>query len=277
MERTGFRWIGLTRVSTVGQAEDGGGLDTQKAVITKWVKDRDERLVAVLEDAGVSGTLDALGQRLALAKATHMLNLNEADGIVVAKLDRLGRELSVQEIILHKIGKLGCVLASCDAAEQEALVGDHDPARRMFRQMLAVFADFERNMIAARTQAGKQRKSAEVKARLANGGTLAGGWVGNPWAPYGYEMDGEKGLREVPYEINAIAVARTMRARKATYSQIGEYLAGCGVRLRKGKMWHPQVVKQVLYRASVGDYPAPQTLDALAKTIMDLPVDAMAR
>lgn len=262
MSRDTFRWVGLTRVSTSGQVENGGGLDTQQAAIEAFVKGRGDRLVTVLCDAGVSGTLEAMNKRLALAEALQMLNRNEADGIVVAKLDRLGRELAVQEIVMSQIRKFGCKLASCDVSELDVIETDDDPTRRMLRQILAVFADYERLMIISRTQAGKQRKKRE------------GGWLGNRTTPYGYELDGMGGLREVAYEINAIAVARTMRAMKATYAVIGEYLVQSGVRLRRGTQFRPVTVRQILVRASENDYPKPAELDNLAKLLMGMPTDS---
>lgn len=262
MARDDFRWVGLTRVSTSGQAENGGGLETQRAAIEAFVKDRGDRLVGVLCDAGVSGTLDAMGKRIALAEALQMLNRNEADGIVVARLDRLGRELAVQEIVMAQIRKFGCVLASCDVSELDVIESDDDPTRRMFRQILAVFADYERLMIISRTQAGRRRKAKE------------GGWLGARVPPYGYEMDGMGNLREVPFEIAAIAVARTMRAAGATYAVIGEYLIQAGVRLRRGNRMLPHTVRQILIRSSEADYPQPAEMDTLAKMLMGLPVRA---
>lgn len=255
------RWVGLTRVSTKGQADDGGGLDDQKAAIEKFVADRGDTLVTVVADAGVSGTLERMGERVALAEALQMLNRNEADGIVVARLDRLGRELTVQEIVMHEIRKLGCLLASCSKGEQEVIEAGDDPARRMFRQMLAVFADYERLMIRSRTMAGRKRA-------LANGG-----WSGG-LPPYGYEADHNGRLREVAHELDAIAQARTMRAMRATYATIGEYFTVAGMRLRKGKGFHVEVVKRVLVKAEENDYPKGAPLNNLAKIVMGLPTDA---
>lgn len=255
------RWIGLTRVSTRGQAEDGGGLEDQQAAINKFVADRGDTLVATLSDAGVSGTLAQMGERVALAEALQGLNRNEADGIVVARLDRLGRELTVQEIVMHEIRKLGCVLASCSPGEQEVIEADDDPARRMFRQVLAVFADYERLMIRSRTMAGRRRA-------LANGG-----WAGG-MPPYGYEADGLGRLKEVPHELDTIAQARTMRAMRAPYVTIGEYFTAAGMRLRRGKCFHVEVVKRVLAKAEENDYPKGAPLNNLAKMVLGLPTDA---
>lgn len=275
MDRDGFRWVGLTRVSTSGQADDGGGLETQQAAIEEFCRKREERLVKVLSDAGVSGLSAALADRIALAEALQMLNANEADGIVVAKLDRLGRDLFIQEKVLHEVRLMGCVVASCDVTELDALLNDDDPIRKMTRQILAVVAEYERSMIVARIQAGKNRKHAEI-ARRAGGQGLTGGWMGAGHPPYGYELDGRGGLREVPHELEAIAQARTMRKAGATYKVCAEMFASSGVRLRKATKWHPEVVRCVLMKAQAADYPKSQPLNNLAKLIMGLPTDANA-
>jgi DNA invertase Pin-like site-specific DNA recombinase len=262
MHESQFRWIGLPRVSTVGQAEDGGGLDTQTAAIEAFVAARGDRLVKVIAETGVSGVAGKLGDRIALAEALQMLNAGEADGIVVDRLDRLGRDIYVQEKILHDVRALGCVVASCVPTEQDALENGHDPIRKMVRQILAVVADYERSMIHARTQAGRRRALAD------------GGWAGG-MPPYGYEARGGR-LHEVPYEMAAIAVARTMRGMGAPYQAIGGYLGDAGVRLRKAEKWHPEVVKRLLNKAEMTDNPKRAPLDNLAKLYMGLPGDAKA-
>jgi DNA invertase Pin-like site-specific DNA recombinase len=263
MHESEFRWIGLPRVSTVGQAEDGNGLETQTAAIERFVDQRGDRLVKILAETGVSGVSAKLAHRIALGEALHMLNRNEADGIVVDRLDRLGRDIYVQEKILHDVRALGCVVASCNPTEQDALDNDTDPIRKMTRQILAVVADYERAMIIARTQAGRRRA-------LANGG-----WAGG-MTPYGYESDGNGRLREVAHEMDAISQARTMRRVGASYQTICEYLTVAGVRLRKGTKFHVEVIKRIIAKAESDDYPKGSPLNNLAKIVMGLPTDADA-
>lgn len=264
MDTSTFRWVGLPRVSTSGQVEDGAGLETQRAAIEKFVADRGDRLVKIIDEVGVSGVAAKLGDRIALSEAIQMLNRNEADGIVVDRLDRLGRDIYVQEKVLYDVRALDCVVASCVPTEQDALENDHDPIRKMVRQILAVVADYERSMIIARTQAGKRR------AREAGG--FAGGM-----APYGWESDGHGRLREVPHEMAAIAQARTMRGMGATYETIGEYFVTAGVRLRKSHKFHAEVVKRIIINATAKDHPKAAPLNNLAKMVMGLPTEANAR
>ena len=47
--------VGYIRVSTTGQAEEGVSLEAQKAKIEAWCNLNDGELVALFEDAGISG------------------------------------------------------------------------------------------------------------------------------------------------------------------------------------------------------------------------------
>ena len=47
--------IGYIRVSTQGQADEGVSLEAQRAKIRAWCELNDAELVAVFEDAGLSG------------------------------------------------------------------------------------------------------------------------------------------------------------------------------------------------------------------------------
>ena len=47
--------VGYIRVSTTGQVEEGVSLEAQRAKIEAWCNLNDGELVAVFEDAGISG------------------------------------------------------------------------------------------------------------------------------------------------------------------------------------------------------------------------------
>src|SRR5207244_13557650 len=91
-----LRLVAYTRVSTDRQAERGFGLEVQREQIRRWAKSAGHRVVAWYEDAGVSGS-NGVETRVALADA--LAALDGADGVVVARLDRLARQLTVQEAV----------------------------------------------------------------------------------------------------------------------------------------------------------------------------------
>jgi DNA invertase Pin-like site-specific DNA recombinase len=148
--------VAYLRVSTVAQAEDGLGLDVQQQAIERWAAAGGHTLVATFRDEGISGTKDA-ADRPGLASALAAVE-DGAEGLVVYKLDRLARALTVQEAVLAQVWKSGGRAWAVDVGE--VLRDDpDDPMRTAMRQMVGVFAQLERAMIAARMRAGRRLKA----------------------------------------------------------------------------------------------------------------------
>ena len=85
-----MRVVGYLRVSTGEQAESGLGLEAQRARIEAYAALYEHAVVRWCVDAGASAkTLDRAGLRDALSS----LSSGEADGVCVAKLDRLTRSV----------------------------------------------------------------------------------------------------------------------------------------------------------------------------------------
>ncbi|MFH8736340.1 MULTISPECIES: recombinase family protein [unclassified Streptomyces] len=78
-----------------------------------------------------------------------------ADGIVAPTLDRFARTLVVQEATLAQIWKHGGCAFTADTGEVHPDDPD-DPMRTDMRQMMGVFAQLERSMIAARLRHGRR-------------------------------------------------------------------------------------------------------------------------
>src|SRR5262249_30714080 len=146
------------RVSTDTQAE-GLGLDVQKAAITEWAEAREYEIAAEFTDAGVSGS-NGLDSRAGLANALTLLRSNDADGIIVYRLDRLARDLIIQEQLLAEARQHGWHVFSTSTSEAAYLEDDPgDPSRKMIRQVLGAVAEYERSMIALRLRSGRARKA----------------------------------------------------------------------------------------------------------------------
>jgi DNA invertase Pin-like site-specific DNA recombinase len=69
-----------------------------------------------------------------------MIKSGDADAILVHRLDRLARDLVLQEILLREIHASGGALVSATPGENELLRDPHDPTRTLMRQMLGAFA-----------------------------------------------------------------------------------------------------------------------------------------
>lgn len=228
--------VGYVRVSTDRQADEGGGLAVQEAAVRAFARANGIRLRAVVRDEGVSGAADAL-DRPGLLEVVEQLRDERARVVVVYRLDRLARDMVLQEQLLAEVGRLGGRLHSCSPTEDAYLVDDPtDPTRALVRQVLGVVSQYERAMIRLRMAAGKRRK------------LEAGGYAhGQP--PYGWQAhNGE--LIEQEHEQAVIARLRRGRAAGQSYRQLADELNDAGVSARRGG-WHPQTVARAVIRSGV--------------------------
>jgi len=243
------RYVAYLRVSTDLQAESGQGLDIQEDACRAWARKHRHRLVDVVRDLGVSGTAD-VASRPGLARVVALLAADRADGVVVYRLDRLARDLVLQETFLEDMHKRGKELHSCSPTEDAHLVdAEDDPSRALVRQILGSVAQYERALVRLRLRGGRDRKRA------------AGGWASGP-PPFGYV--GVKGvLVRDPGEQEAIRLMRQFTRAGYSLRQIGDELDRRGHRSRAahGK-WRPATIsaiirRETLRRGIVPDLPTP--------------------
>lgn len=229
-----MRVVGYVRVSTREQAEHGLGLDVQERSIRKWAKASGHRLVAVHTDAGVSGS-NGLGTRVGLADALEQLHAGTADGMVVARLDRLARDLIVQEQVLAEVRRLGATVHSTSAAEAGYLVDDpDDPSRKLIRQVLGAVSEYERSMVALRLRAGRKRKAER-------GGFAYGSPSYGQRAEAGALVDDER-------EAAALARIRELHAGGVSLRGMATALTAEGHRPKRSDRWHPQSLARIVAR-----------------------------
>jgi DNA invertase Pin-like site-specific DNA recombinase len=99
----------------------------------------------------------ASGGRWDRPELTRLLErLAAGDVLVVWKLDRLSRSLKDLLLILERIGGAGAGFRSLTEAIDTTV-----PAGRMMMQMLGAFAEYEREMVKERTQAGLKAARAQ--------------------------------------------------------------------------------------------------------------------
>ena len=163
--------IAYVRVSTQEQADSRAGLAVQRTAIERECRRRGWTIVETIEDAGYSAKdLRRPGIRLALAQ----LERKRADGLVVAKLDRLSRSMLDFAAVMQKAQTQGWALVALDCA-----VDTTTPAGEAMAHVLATFAQFERRLIGERTrEALAAKKRAGVK--LGRPRTMPASGLGRP-------------------------------------------------------------------------------------------------
>jgi DNA invertase Pin-like site-specific DNA recombinase len=195
--------VAYLRVSTHGQAEDGNGLALQESACRDHAAAAGLDLIGVITERGVSGDR---AERPALAQALAMIKSGDADAILVYRLDRLARDLVLQEILLKEITTAGGQLLSATHGENELLRDPDDPTRKLMRQMLGAFAEYEKAIITLRLAAGRA-------AKRASGGKGSGSY------PFGWSKEGP-----VEREQAVLSVIKTMLTNGDGFAKIARYL-----------------------------------------------------
>ncbi len=226
------QYAAYLRVSTPDQAgEDAYGLDAQRAAITAWAAQHGHTLAPTwYTDAGISGsTLERPGLQALLKDAL----VADWDGVIVAKLDRVARDLMLQLWIEKELLKAACPLIS--VAEPMAA---EDPAGKLMRQIIGAFAEFEKARITERMAGGRLAK--------AKAGGYAGGGV-----PYGYiGIRGSKRLQVDPAQAEAVRALFALRDAHPRWSlrKLAHALAEAGYPTAQGKAWQPMTIARILDR-----------------------------
>ncbi|VBA47136.1 recombinase family protein [Mycobacterium attenuatum] len=229
-----MRLVAYVRVSSAHQQE-AFGPTIQRAAITKWAKSAGHKIVAWQEDT-ISGASE-LRNRVGWCKAAALVKAGKAAGIVVARLDRLARDVMVQELLLRKLSDLGGVVLSTRENENEMLNGEsNDPSRKLVRVIMGAISEYDREMTVDRLAAGRA-------AKAARGGYAHGA------LPYGYRT--VKGaLVPEPAEQAALARMRELQAVGYSTREIARVLAEESHPTKRGGRWSSPTVARILNRAT---------------------------
>lgn len=144
---------GYARVSIL---KDKKGLKGQEERIEQWGKAQGHDVEIFPETASAAeGKTRAVFDDL----LERVLD-GEYDGLVVEKLDRFGRSLMDIVMTTDRLREAGREFIAFGSNIRLSPDGD-DPMTRLFFQLLAVFAEFERTLIRERLEAGKVRARAK--------------------------------------------------------------------------------------------------------------------
>ncbi|SEF52282.1 Site-specific DNA recombinase [Bacillus sp. ok061] len=130
---------GYARVSTYGQATKGNSLEEQVQKLESYNCDE------IVQEAFTGKTTDRPGFKQLVGK------LGQGDTLVVTKLDRFARTLIEGEQIVKELIDRGVKVI----IDNMGMIIDNTPNSVLMRQIFFAYAEYERNMIVERTQAGK--------------------------------------------------------------------------------------------------------------------------
>ena len=216
--------VGYLRVSTDMQEESGLGMDAQKNQIESYASSRGIEIVRWYQDTA-SGTTQ-VAQRQGLSSLVKDLESNQI--VLIAKRDRLSRDLMLSLWIEKELSKVHCTLESCDGAGN----GD-SPTDVLLKNLILAFGEFERNMISERTRAalkelGKKRK------------------LGRP--PYGYQYAEDGTLKERSDEFPTLERIRVLHQEGLNANRIMTMINAEGHRSKTGKDFSRNAIALILNR-----------------------------
>jgi DNA invertase Pin-like site-specific DNA recombinase len=205
------------RVSGKGQVQ-GDGFPRQLKAVREYAAAHDIKIVNVYREEGVSGTTES-ADRAAWSELMTALHSNGVRAVVIERLDRLARDLMVQETIIADLKKHGFELIS--VAEPDLMA--NDPTRILVRQMMGAVAQYEKSQIVLKLRGARMRKRAKE-------GRCEGR------KPYGY------------YNGESVALDRikALRMDGLGFDRIAARLNEDGVPTRTGRPWHGVVINRIL-------------------------------
>jgi DNA invertase Pin-like site-specific DNA recombinase len=209
--------FGYIRVSGRGQL-DGDGFPRQREAIQRHAEANGIRIVKWFEERGVCGATE-WEHRPAWSEMVQ--TLNGVRTIVIERLDRLARELFIQEYILRDLKQRGVTLLS--ATEQDL---DSDPSRVLFRQIMGAIAEYDKAMVVTKLRAARKRM------RASQG-----------------RCEGRKPYGSRPGESATLERIQALRLAGSSYDAIAETLTAEGVPTRTtGRRWFGSTLAKIMRR-----------------------------
>jgi DNA invertase Pin-like site-specific DNA recombinase len=207
------------RVSGKNQVR-GDGFHRQFIACREYATEHNLKIVRVFKERGVSGTME-LENRPALSELFAALQENGVKTILVEKVDRLARDLMLQETIISDMMKSGyTLLSSC-----EPDLCSSDPSRVLIRQIFGALAQYDRAMIVLKLRGARQR----AKARDG-------------------KCEGKKPFGEKPGELLILNRMHNLKSQGHTCEQIAMFMNTERIPTRMGKPWKPGTVGKILAR-----------------------------
>jgi len=218
------KWIAYYRVSTDRQGESGLGLDAQRKLVSDYLNGGNWTLSAEFTEIESGKRSD----RPQLAAALAMCKRLRAK-LIVAKLDRLSRNV-------------GFISALMDSGV-EFVAADMPHANKMTLQVMAVFAEYERDLISERTR----RALAQAKER----GKQLGGPKRLEASALGVAANKTNAER---FAANVAPIIREIQASGVTTLRgVARALNARGVPTARGAPWSAVAVSNILKRCTDRD------------------------
>lgn len=219
--------VGYCRVSTDNQ-KDEGTIEIQVKALWEYANIDSYEIIEIFTDEGISGGKD-LDNRPGLSAMFDCLE-NDAtvEGVLIFKLDRLARDLYIQEHLIRKLQDMSKPLVSI----KESDICSNDPMRKAFRQFMGIVSELEKAFITMRLSGGRINKARK------------GGYAGGCPA-IGYVAE-DKGLTIDNENAETVKAIFDLKAQGKSLRGICHILTVRGCQTAKGGQWPPGTVRYIL-------------------------------
>lgn len=220
---------GYIRVSSRDQV-DGTSLDHQRSAILAYATMRGIELVTIYQDNGVSGGMP-ISERPEGGELVGTIRANEIQAVIVLKLDRGFRNVVDCLSSVDEWEKHGTSLHIVDLGGSS--IDTSTASGRFMLTILSAVAEMERTTIKERCNAGRKIRKA--------GGYLVGE------TPFGFDVEPTTKKLVTNYrEQETISLTCKLKSEGKSYRAIARTLNENGLVTKKGNLWHPQTVKNIL-------------------------------
>lgn len=206
----------------------GSGYDRQLERIKKFCSGGNLEIHKVYKEQ-VTGTVDETKRPVFMEMVLDMA----ADGvkvIIVESLDRLARELRVQEQLLIYLSSRALDLISANTGENVTQAIKDDPIKKLLVQLQGAIHEFDKNSILLRLKKGREKKRKET------------GRCG------GLPRYGQTPQEKVVLKTIAYMRRRGKQSNRKSYRTIADELNARQIPTRTGRKWYGSSVWQIYER-----------------------------
>jgi len=215
------------RVSTVKQAKEGFGLESQEHRCRMMAQMKEWPIIKVYADKGISGTLN-LDQREGLRTMLEDAKNKVFDVLIFYSLDRLGRTTSIVLKTIEQLTSMEVKIVSCKES-----IDTSSPTGVFILTIFAALAQLERDTIVSRMDEGKKER---IKLDGECGGSL----------PYGYfRVDKKVSIDRYKSQI-VNNIFDSYFTRKLSMKKIAIALNTEKIEPPKSDIWHPQTIHKII-------------------------------
>lgn len=212
-------YLRTSSAANVGTDKDSG--QRQRMAIEKYARANGFRLIDEFYDEAVSGA-DSIEDRAGFSDLLDKIEGNGVRTVIVEDASRFAREMLVQEMGVLALKQRGVKVLTSSGDD---LTETDDPSKVMIRQMMAAFAQFEKNRLVAKLAAARKRKREK----------------------YG-RCEGRKPIKETAPEAVALAkqLHRSRKGSRKSLRVISAELATQGYVNERGAPYNPKSVSAMV-------------------------------